>query len=80
MTVRQQHNVEVRYDGIVVGAYSADLLVEHTVLVGLKATKAPEPIHNPQFLNYIKASGLPLCLLLNFGNSRLEIKRFANGL
>jgi GxxExxY protein len=80
MTVRQQHNVEVRYDGMVAGAYSADLLVEHTVLVELKATKAREPIHNAQCLNYLNATGLSLCLLLNFGNPRLEIRRFANGL
>jgi GxxExxY protein len=80
LSVRQQYNTTVWYDGVVVGAYTADLLVENLVLVELKATKALDPIHNAQCLNYLKATGLPLCLLLNFGKPRLEIKRFANSL
>jgi len=80
LTACQQHSVEVRYDGIVVGSYTADLLVQNTVLVELKAARALEPIHAAQCLNYLKATGLLLCLLLNFGNPRLEIRRFANGL
>jgi len=79
-SVCQQYNVRVSYDGVIVGVYTADLLVEDTVLVELKATKMLDPIHSAQCLNYLKATGLPLCLLLNFGNPRLEIRRFANGL
>ena len=67
----------VRYNGIVVGEYTIDLLVEHIVLVELKATKAIDEIHHAQCLNYLKASGLHLCLLLNFCKPRLEIKRVA---
>jgi GxxExxY protein len=66
----------VQYDGIAVGEFTVDLLVEHSVLVELKATKAIDDIHRAQCLNYLKASGLYLCLLLNFGKPRLEIKRF----
>ena len=51
-----------------------DLLVEHMVLVELKVTKAIDEIHRAQCLNYLKATGLHLCLLLNFGKPRLEIK------
>jgi GxxExxY protein len=65
----------VRYDGIVVGEYAVDLLVEHIVLVELKVAKAIDEIHLAQCLNYLKATGLHLCLLLNFGKPRLEIKR-----
>jgi GxxExxY protein len=65
----------VRYDGIVVDEYSVDLLVEHIVLVELKAVKAIDEIHRAQCLNYLKAAGLHLCLLLNFGRPRREIKR-----
>ena len=65
----------VRYDGIVVGEYTVDLLVEHVVLVELKVAKAIEEIHRAQCLNYLRATGLHLCLLLNFGKPRLEIKR-----
>ena len=75
LAVSQQHPMVVRYDGIVVGEYTVDLLVEHSVLVELKVAKAIDDIHLAQCLNYLKATGLHLCLLLNFGKPRLEIKR-----
>ena len=80
LAVSQQHRMIVRYDGIVVGDYTVDLLVEHIVLVELKAAKAINEIHHAQCLNYLKATGLHLCLLLNFANPRLEIKRIVLGL
>jgi GxxExxY protein len=80
LAVSQQHPMTIWYDGIVVGEYAVDLLVEHTVLVELKAAKAIDEIHRAQCLNYLKASGLHLCLLLNFGKPRLEIKRIVLGL
>ena len=67
----------IYYDGVVVGTYTADLLVENAVLVELKAIKALETIHTAQCLNYLAATGLKICLLLNFGNPRVEIKRLA---
>ena len=75
LAVSQQHPMLVRYDGIVVGDCTVDLLVERIVLVELKAAKAIDAIHRAQCLNYLKATGLHLCLLLNFGKPRLEIKR-----
>src|SRR5690348_8538844 len=75
----QQHNVAVHYDDVVVGVYTADLLVENVVLVELKAVQALDAFHKAQCMNYLKATGLWLCLLLNFGRSRLEIKRLING-
>jgi GxxExxY protein len=78
LAVRQQYGIVVRYDGVIVGEYMADLLVADTVLVELKAVKALDAAHVAQCLNYLKATGLPLCLLLNFGAPRLEIRRLAN--
>jgi len=75
LAVSQQHPMLVRYDGIVVGHYTVDLLVEQIVLVELKVAKAIDEIHRAQCLNYLKATGLHLCLLLNFGKPRLEIER-----
>jgi len=75
LAVSQQYPMTVRYDGVVVGEFTVDLLVEQSVLVELKAAKAIDDIHRAQCLNYLKASGLYLCLLLNFGKPRLEIKR-----
>jgi GxxExxY protein len=79
LSVAQQFGVTVHYDGVIVGAYTADLLVESVVLVELKATKNLDPAHSAQCLNYLAATGLPICLLLNFGNPRLEIRRLVNG-
>ena len=80
LAVSQQHPMVVRYDGVVVGEYTADLLVEEIVLVELKVARAIDDIHRAQCLNYLKASGLHLCLLLNFGKPRLEIKRIVRDL
>jgi len=80
LAVKQQQGIAVRYDGVVVGEYTVDLLVERTVMVELKAIRALDSIHAAQCLNYLKATGLRLCLLLNFGKPRLEIQRFAHGL
>src|ERR1019366_3914768 len=79
LSVAQQRSVTVNYDGVVVGEYFADLLVEGTLLVELTAVKALDRVHSAQCLNYLKASGLRVCLLINFGNPRLEIKRLVNG-
>ena len=75
LRVDQQRAVVVRYDDVVVGEYVADLLVDDCVLVELKAIKALDDIHRAQCINYLKASGLQVCLLLNFGNPRLEVRR-----
>jgi GxxExxY protein len=80
LLVAQQHGITVKYDGTVVGEYAVDLLVEGAIIVELKAIKALDSAHIAQCLNYLKATGLRLCLLLNFGKSRLEIQRVAHGL
>src|SRR5574340_1095868 len=75
MKVEQQRPIVVQYDGVVVGEYFADLLVEDSVVVELKAAKALDEIHLAQCLNYLKATRLSLCLLLNFGSPKVEIRR-----
>jgi GxxExxY protein len=50
------------------------------VIVELKATKAVADIHRAQCINYLRGTGLHLCLLLNFGNPRLAIQRIVLGL
>ena len=75
--VHQQHPIQVNYDGVIVGEYVADLLVEDCVLVELKAVKILDEVHQAQCINYLKATGMHLCLLLNFGTRRVGIKRIA---
>lgn len=65
----------VRYDGVVVGDFSADLLVEDKVMLELKANLALTPANEVQLVNYLNATGIELGLLLNFGAERLEFKR-----
>ena len=74
--VEPQVRLKVWYDEIVVGEYIADLIVEGSVLVELKAIQALDPIHMAQCINYLAATNLPLCLLINFGK-RVEVKRIA---
>ena len=78
LKTQQQQAIAVRYDGVVVGEYLADLLVEDSVVVELKAVKALDDVHLAQCLNYLKATGLHLALLLNFGTPKLEVKRIVN--
>jgi len=79
LAVEQQKPVDVYYDGVVVGKYCAALVVEEVVIVELKAVGRIEDVHLAQCLNYLKATRLKLGLILNFGKSKLEIKRVAHG-
>lgn len=78
LEVKQQYAVNVYYDGIVAGEYIADLLVENLILVELKAVKGLDSVHMAQCMNYLKATGLQVCLLINFGPAKIEVKRIVN--
>ena len=80
LAVTQQRGLTVLYDGIVAGEYVVDLLVEEVLLVELKTVKTLDETHRAQCINYLRASGMRLCLLLNFGTPRLGIKRLINDL
>ena len=75
LDVRQQYPIEVKYDGVIVGEFFADLLVANLVLVEFKAVKLLEDVHTAQCLNYLRATGLPVCLLINFYRPKVEVKR-----
>lgn len=76
LRVEREVQLKVCYDDIVVGEYFADIIVEGVVLVELKACQGLDPVHTAQCINYLAATKLPLCLLINFGR-RVEIKRIA---
>ncbi|MBI1786462.1 MAG: GxxExxY protein [Acidobacteria bacterium] len=78
--VEQQRAIDVRYDGVVVGSYVADLLVDGMVLVELKTVKGLDDVHLAQCLNYLKATDLRICLLFNFATPKLDIRRIVNRL
>lgn len=76
--VEQQKALTVYYRDIVVGEYLADLLIESCVVVELKAVRAFDDIHLAQCLNYLKATGIRVGLLINFGTQKVQIKRGVN--
>ena len=78
LKVEQQRLIKVIYDGVVVGDYTADFLVEEKVIVELKAVSEINDIHMSQCMNYLKATGLKVCLLINFGKPKVEIKRIVH--
>lgn len=78
--VEQQRPIDVRYREEIVGQYLADLVVEKSVVVELKAVTAIDGIHEAQCMNYLRASGHQICLLLNFGRPRLVVRRIVLGL
>lgn len=69
-----QRTVQVTYKGSVVGDYIADIIVDGRVILELKAIDCLHDFHELQLKNYLKATGIEIGLLLNFGK-RLEVKR-----
>ena len=77
--VEQQKPISVFYKGIVVGEYFADILVEKSIILELKASKAIDSTHVAQLLHYLKSTKLKVGYLINFGTAgKLEFKRLVN--
>ncbi len=79
LKAEQQHRIEVRCKNVLVGDFVADLLVEGCVIVEIKAVRALDDIHTAQCVNYLKATGLQVCLLVNFGTPKATVKRVVYG-
>lgn len=73
--VIQQYPIKVLFDGVIVGEFYADLLVEEKVLIELKAVSELTDEHLAQALNYLRATGFPTGLLINFGKPKIQIRR-----
>lgn len=71
----QQHPIKVHYKRILIGEYVADLLVEGKVIVELKAVETLSEVHDAQLLNYLKATGIRVGLLINFHGLKPLCKR-----
>jgi GxxExxY protein len=72
--VDAQKPIAVWYDGIMVGDYFADLVVNQCVIIEMKCSASINPAHEAQLVNYLKATGMEVGLLLNFG-PKPEFKR-----
>jgi len=75
MKVVQQAPLQVIYNGICVGEYFTDMIVDDKVILELKAVSHILPTHEVQLVNYLKATGLEVGLLINFAGERVEVRR-----
>ena len=74
LQAEKEKKIQVHYHNQLVGDYAADIIVEKTVILELKSVKELHPAHSAQLVNYLKATGIEIGLLINFGES-VEIKR-----
>ncbi len=72
----KQVPINVYYKNQIVGEYFADIVVENSIILELKSIKKLAAVHEAQILNYLKATGFKVGLLINFIHPKAEIKRF----
>jgi GxxExxY protein len=75
LSVESQFPIRVFFRDTEIGEYFADLVVEGKVVVEIKAVKTLAPEHSAQVIHYLKATGIEVGLLVNFGTSKIEYKR-----
>ena len=75
LNVECQIPLKVRYDGIIVGDFIADMRVEGKILVENKAVLTLAVAHEVQLVNYLTATGIDIGLLINFGATSFEVRR-----
>jgi len=75
LDTESQKPIRIQYDGEVVGDFIADILVNDTVLLELKSVRKLVEAHEVQLVNYLVATGKPVGLLINFGETKVEVKR-----
>ena len=76
--VERQVSLKVKFRDVIVGDFKADMIVEGKVLLELKAVDTLAKEHYAQLLNYLKTTGIEVGLVINFGNPRLQYRRFEN--
>jgi GxxExxY protein len=67
--------IKVKYKDTIVGEYFADIVVDHRVIIELKTVDRIDKIHEAQLINYLKATGVKVGLLVNFKSEKAETKR-----
>src|SRR5207248_10386081 len=75
LTAELESQIQVFYKGVHVGHYEADLFVNRCVIVELKVAREYQPSDEAQLLNELKATGVKVGLLINFGRAKAEVKR-----
>ena len=75
LDTESQKSIRIQYDGEVVGDFIADILVNDTVILELKSVRKLVEAHEVQLVNYLVATGKPVGLLINFGETKVGVKR-----
>ncbi|MDZ7797337.1 MAG: GxxExxY protein [Candidatus Marinimicrobia bacterium] len=75
LDIKCQCPIKVEYEGIDVGDYVADFVINDTIIVELKSLHHIMPVHEVQIVNYLNATGLDLGLLINFAESKVDVRR-----
>lgn len=75
LTFESQKSINVYYDDQIVGQYIADIIVQDTIIVELKSVRKIVTAHEMQLVNYLTATKMPVGLIINFGEEKVEIKR-----
>ena len=74
ITVETEVPFTVNYKNHLIGEYRADIIVARRVIIELKSVNALAPSHSIQLVNYLTATGINDCMLINFGSQKLEIR------
>lgn len=75
LSTRKEVPINVYYNNAIVGEFRADIVVEDSVIIELKAVQKLSTIHEAQLVNYLTATNIEHGLLINFGADKIEIKR-----
>lgn len=75
LKVDKEVPINVHYNNVIVGEFRADIIVEDSVILELKAIQKLSTIHEAQLVNYLTATNIEHGLLINFGSEKLEVKR-----
>ena len=78
LQVARQVPLKVRFRDVIVGDFRADMLIENKIIVEIKVVSGLLNEHFAQLLNYLKTTGIPVGLVVNFGTSKLQYRRFDN--
>lgn len=78
LSAEMEYPMKVYFKGVVVGEYEADLFVERSVIVELKIAKNYNAADEAQLINELKATGIRVGLLINFGREKVEFKRMVH--
>ena len=78
ITYQRQQAIEIRYRGSIIGRHRLDLVVANKIVVELKAVKDIDPTHIATCISYLRATHLPVGLIINYSEAKIKVKRVIN--